>query len=125
MAWAARARQRTMRFRVAFIGLGRMGSGMAARMIAAGHAVAVFNRNLEKARALEPKGAKVCASAREAAMGAEAVVTMTADDESSRAVWMGTEGVLSARLAPKALAIECSTLSHDWVMALANEAQSH
>jgi 3-hydroxyisobutyrate dehydrogenase len=93
-------------------------------MIAAGHAVAVFNRNLEKARALEPKGAKVCASAREAAMGAEAVVTMTADDESSRAVWMGTEGVLSARLAPNALAIECSTLSHDWVMTLANEAQS-
>lgn len=101
-----------------------MGSGMAARMIAAGHEVAVFNRSIDKARALQARGAKVCASAREAATGAEAVITMTADDESSRAVWLGADGVLSARLAPNALAIECSTISHDWAIELANDAQS-
>jgi 3-hydroxyisobutyrate dehydrogenase len=93
-------------------------------MIAAGHEVAVFNRNRDKARALQARGAKVCASAREAATGAEAVVTMTADDESSRAVWMGPTGVLSAQLASNALAIECSTLSHDWVVALAAQVRS-
>jgi 3-hydroxyisobutyrate dehydrogenase len=49
---------------------------------------------------------------------------MTADDASSRSVWLGTDGVLTAQLAPGALAIECSTLSHEWVMELAATAQA-
>ena len=44
---------------------------------------------------------------------------MTADDESSRAVWQGEQGALAADNSPDALAIECSTLSHDWVLELA------
>lgn len=109
--------------RVAWVGLGRMGSGMASCLLAAGHDVAVFNRSVEKARMLETRGARVCRSAREAAEGAQVVIAMTADDESSRAVWMGKEGVLAAQLAENAFAIECSTLSHEWVMQLADEAR--
>ena len=47
---------------------------------------------------------------------------MVADDEASRAVWLGADGALAADLGPGTLAIECSTLSHDWVMELAGEA---
>jgi 3-hydroxyisobutyrate dehydrogenase len=44
---------------------------------------------------------------------------MTADDVSSRAVWLGPSGALAARFAPRAFTIECSTLSYDWVLELA------
>ena len=109
--------------RVAFIGLGRMGSGMAGRLLAAGHDLAVYNRSVSKAQALRESGARICMSAREAAAGAEVVIAMTANDESSRAVWMEESGVLAAQLASGVLAIECSTLSHEWVMQLAAEVE--
>jgi 3-hydroxyisobutyrate dehydrogenase len=96
---------------------------MAARLLAAGHDVAVYNRSVSKTQGLREKGARVCVSPRDAATGAEVVIAMTADDESSRAVWMGESGVLAAQLASGALAIECSTLSHEWVMQLASEAE--
>src|SRR5690242_12396960 len=107
--------------RIGFIGLGRMGSGMAARLLAAGHDLAVYNRSYAKSAALREKGARVCHSARDAAVGAHAVIAMTADDDSSRAVWLGEKGVLAADLAPGTLAVECSTLSYDWVKELAAE----
>ena len=44
---------------------------------------------------------------------------MVSDDAASRALWLGEEGVLSADLAAGVLAIECSTLSYEWVMELA------
>ncbi len=43
---------------------------------------------------------------------------MVSDDVASRAVWLGADGVLAGDPAPDALAIECSTLSHDWVLEL-------
>lgn len=49
---------------------------------------------------------------------------MTADDTSSRSVWLGPDGALAARLAPRAFAIECSTLSRDWVRELAAQARA-
>jgi 3-hydroxyisobutyrate dehydrogenase len=103
---------------VAFIGLGRMGLGMAARLIAANHEVRVFNRTSTRADTLVRRGARQCLTAREACIDADAVVSMVADDPASRAIWLGSDGVLAANLAPGALAIECSTLSYNWVMAL-------
>jgi 3-hydroxyisobutyrate dehydrogenase len=103
---------------VAFIGLGRMGSAMAARLLATGYTVTVYNRSPGKAEPLARAGARVAGTPRAAGDGADAVVAMTADDESSRAVWLGADGILSANLAPGAFAVECSTLSHDWVMEL-------
>jgi len=108
---------------VAFIGLGKMGRGMAARLIQTGHELRVFNRTRSKADELGRAGAVSCSSPREACAGAHAVIAMTADDVSSRAVWLGPDGVLAAQLAPGALAIECSTLSHDWVLELAGNAR--
>jgi 3-hydroxyisobutyrate dehydrogenase len=105
--------------RVAFLGLGAMGGGMAARLIAAGHSLSVYNRTMARALPFAKLGARVEDSPRAAAQNADIIVGMTADDESSRAMWLGDHGALAAANAPDALAIECSTLSHDWVVELA------
>jgi len=105
--------------RIAFLGLGNMGAGMAARLLTAQHQVAVYNRTRAKAEPLERLGARVATSPREAAQNADIIIGMTADDESSRHMWLGETGALAATNAPDALAIECSTLSHDWVLELA------
>ena len=110
--------------RIAFLGLGLMGSGMAARLVAAGHAVTVYNRTASRAEPLQRLGARVADSPRTAAQNADVIVGMTADDESSRYMWLGEAGALSAANAPDALAIECSTLSHDWVLELARQVRA-
>lgn len=92
---------------VAFIGLGNMGIGMAQCLLRRGHDVRVYNRTRSKAIALERLGATACATPREASTAADAVIAMTADDQSSRSVWLGPDGVLAAELAPQGLAIEC------------------
>ncbi len=105
--------------RIAFLGLGNMGAGMAGRLIAAGHSLAVFNRTESRAMPFEKLGARIADSPRSAAQQADVIIGMTADDESSRAMWLGDCGALAAGNSPDALAIECSTLSHDWVLELA------
>lgn len=115
--------------RIAFLGIGNMGLGMARRLIDAGHALTVWNRTPVKAKPLADAGARVAASPRDAAEGAEAVFSMVADDNASRAVWLGPkgstgDGVLSAKTAPNAFAIECSTLSHDFVLDLAKQVRA-
>lgn len=105
--------------RIAFLGLGHMGTGMAGRLLAAGHSVAVFNRTSARAAPFGKLGARVADSARSAAQQADVIIGMTADDDSSRAMWLGETGALAADNSPDALAIECSTLSHDWVLELA------
>ena len=97
--------------RVAFIGLGRMGHGMAGRYLDAGFEVAVWNRSKARAGDLVARGAHRAASPAEAAVDADAVVTMVADDDASRAVWLSGDGA-AASMKPGALAIECSTVSH-------------
>jgi len=98
-----------------------MGSGMAARLLAAGHNLSVFNRSAARAEPLERLGARVASSPSAAAENADIIIGMTADDESSRVMWLGPAGALAAANAPDALAIECSTLSHDWVLELSRE----
>jgi 3-hydroxyisobutyrate dehydrogenase len=104
--------------RIAFLGLGKMGYGMASRLINAGHSMTVYNRTAARAEPLARLGARVAATPRAAAQNADVIIGMTADDDSSRAIWTGDEGALAAANAPDALALECSTLSHDWVLEL-------
>ena len=103
--------------RVAMLGLGRMGRGIAQRVLAAGHELWVYNRSQDKVRPLLQSGARLADTARQAAEAADAIIAMVADDEASRAVWLGPEGALSAARAG-AFAIECSTLSRGWVREL-------
>jgi 3-hydroxyisobutyrate dehydrogenase len=110
--------------RVAFIGLGRMGLPMAGRLLAAGHELHVYNRSRVRAVDLIARGATGHETPRAACERADAVICMVSDDEASRAVWLGSDGVLASPLAPAALAIECSTLSHDWVITLGRQASA-
>jgi 3-hydroxyisobutyrate dehydrogenase-like beta-hydroxyacid dehydrogenase len=92
---------------VGFIGLGRMGAGMAANLLKAGHQVTVYNRTPGKAKALIAQGAKAAASAAEACHG-DAVMTMLANDEAVESVCH--DGVI-ANLSPGALHVSMSTIS--------------
>ena len=107
------------RIKVAVLGLGIMGRGMAGQLNAKGFDVTVWNRDPAKARALGDAGATVAASPAEAVRGAAFVIAMLAHDDASRAVWLGDDGALAAMDAG-AVAIECSTLSVDWAKTLAN-----
>ncbi|WP_291687189.1 NAD(P)-dependent oxidoreductase [Bradyrhizobium sp.] len=109
--------------RVAFIGLGRMGHGMAGRYLDAGFAVAVWNRSKAKAEDLIARGARWATSPEDAAIDADAVVTMVADDEASRAVWLTKDGA-AATMKAGSIAIECSTVSYQHALYLARELRS-
>src|SRR3954449_1974545 len=106
--------------KVAFIGIGRMGHGMAGRYLEGGFTVAVWNRSKPKAEDLIARGARWASSPADAAEGAGAVVTMVADDEASRAVWLGKDGAAATAKAGT-LAIECSTISYRHALDLARE----
>jgi 3-hydroxyisobutyrate dehydrogenase-like beta-hydroxyacid dehydrogenase len=95
--------------KIAFIGLGRMGAGMARNLLRAGHSLAVFNRSRERAEALAAAGARVANSPADASRDAEVVMTMVADDLALEQVAFGSDG-----LAP-ALKSGCIHLSHSTI----------
>ena len=96
--------------RVAFLGLGIMGTGMARRLLGAGARLTVFNRSAERARALAADGAAVAPSPREAAADADIVFSMVADDAASHAIWEGGRGAL-AGVRPGTVMVESSTVT--------------
>lgn len=80
---------------VAFVGLGKMGSPMAANIAKAGFELAVYNRTAEKMQPLLALGARAAGNARDAARRADVVVTNLMDDASVRAVVGGAEGLIA------------------------------
>ena len=94
---------------VGFIGLGRMGSAMAANLLAAGHALTVYNRTAAKPEPLVSQGAHLAKTPGEAARGAVAI-TMLADDHAVEDAVLGRDGILTA-LAPGAIHLSMSTIS--------------
>ena len=106
--------------RVALIGLGLMGSGMARRLLDAGFPLTVWNRNPERAKTLAAEGAHLAATPREAASRADVVLSMVADDAASRAVWLGDHGAL-AGATRGAVLVESSTLTVGWIGQLFRE----
>jgi 3-hydroxyisobutyrate dehydrogenase-like beta-hydroxyacid dehydrogenase len=95
--------------KVGFIGLGNMGSGMAANILKAGHEVTVYNRTPAKAEALAALGAKVAPKIAGACAG-DVVVTMLANDAAVEEMVYGEAGVL-ASLARGATHVASSTIS--------------
>ena len=94
---------------VGFIGLGQMGSGMAANLLKAGHQVTVYNRTSARTEALIAQGAKAVTNVAAACQG-DAVITMLANDEAVESIVLGSGGVI-ASLSPGALHISSSTIS--------------
>ena len=109
--------------RVALLGLGTMGAGMAANWLAKGFGLTVWNRTRARTQALADKGARVATTPREAAEGADCVFAMVADDTASRGVWLGDDGAL-AGAKTGAVVVESSTLTPDWVRELAGHARA-
>ena len=79
--------------KTAVLGTGLMGYPMAERLLAAGHAVCVYNRTKTKAGPLAQKGATVAASVREAIDSAACVILMLADIKAIEAVLFGEERI--------------------------------
>lgn len=109
--------------RVALMGLGIMGSGLAGNLLKAGFPLAIYNRTPEKAVPFAAQGATVAVTPKGAAQDADVLIAVVGDDKASRTVWLGDDGALAGAKAG-AIVVECSTLSLPWVMeldALANE----
>ena len=102
---------------VALLGLGTMGHGMAVNLLKAGVPLTVWNRTRARAASLAQMGAAVSETPAEAARRSSVVIAMLADDDASRSTWLGDDGALAAMPAGS-VAIECSTLSPDWIQQL-------
>jgi 3-hydroxyisobutyrate dehydrogenase len=103
--------------RVAILGLGIMGGGMANRLLSMGYPVSVYNRSYERAASLAALGAFAAHTPREAAARSEVVIAMVADDAASRSIWLGHDGALAGAQSGSLL-LESSTLSVKWVKEL-------
>ena len=97
---------------VAFLGLGRMGHPMAARLLDAGYPLAVWNRTAERGRDLTARGARLASTPADAARGARVVVTMLADPPAVAAALLGPDGALGV-LAAGSVVVDCSTVGPD------------
>jgi 3-hydroxyisobutyrate dehydrogenase len=102
---------------VALLGLGTMGSGMAANLLKAGFPLAVYNRTAAKAEALAARGARVATTPADAAKGAQVILSILADDAASRETWTGADGALGAA-EKDAVLVESSTISPGWIAEL-------
>jgi len=103
---------------VGYVGLGVMGSGIAKRLLDAGHAVTGWNRTREKAQPLLDSGMRWGDTPREVAERSEIVFTMVTNTAAVRAVTDGPDGIL-AGLAPGKVYVDQSTASPDNTRALA------
>jgi 3-hydroxyisobutyrate dehydrogenase len=93
--------------RVAFIGLGNMGGGMAANLVKAGHQVAAFDLSEDALSKAEANGCTRVASAEEAVANAEAVVTMLPAGKHVRQVY---ETSVIGKAPASAILMDCSTI---------------
>jgi 3-hydroxyisobutyrate dehydrogenase-like beta-hydroxyacid dehydrogenase len=110
--------------RIGFIGLGRMGAAIAGNLLDKGFQLTVFNRTKSKTQPLVERGARAAASPRDAATGADVVVTSLMDDQSVLDVTAGPEGIL-AGLGPGGIHIGTSTISPSCAARLADLHAQH
>jgi len=95
---------------VGFIGLAMMGTPMAARLLTAGHRLAVHNRTKSKAQARLPQGAVWCESPGAVARGRDIVFSMVSNPEALQEVSLGRNGILGG-LKKGGIHVDMSTVS--------------
>jgi 3-hydroxyisobutyrate dehydrogenase len=96
--------------KIAFIGIGTMGAGMALNILKAGHDVTVHNRTREKEEAVAKEGASRAATPKEAAEGAEIIVCCVSDTPDVEHIILEKDGVIHGA-AEGSLVIDMSTIS--------------
>lgn len=106
--------------KIGIVGLGRMGSAMAERLIGLGNELVVWNRSADKSAALEAAGATVAATPARLAANADIVITILTDANAVSAVYSGKDGLLEEKV-PGKLFIEMSTLRPENQRSLAEE----
>ena len=106
--------------RVALLGTGTMGAGMARSLLRAGLEVAVWNRSADKAAPLADDGASVCATPVDAVRGADAVVTMLYDVDSVLDVVGGVVAEIG-----HAVWVQSATIGLDGIRRVAAFAEEH
>jgi 3-hydroxyisobutyrate dehydrogenase-like beta-hydroxyacid dehydrogenase len=105
---------------VAVLGAGRMGSAMAERLAGQGVAVVVYNRSPDRATGLAGRiGASVATSPADAASTADVIISMVADDDAVRALFVGPDGI-AAGIRPGSVAVDCSTVLPDTIRSVAD-----
>jgi 3-hydroxyisobutyrate dehydrogenase len=110
--------------KIAVLGLGKMGYGIASHLLQCGYTVLVWNRSYSKAEELISRGAIWAETPASAASEVSVVISMVADDEASSAVWMGDFGAFKT-LRRESFVIECSTLSADHVTRISTIAKEN
>jgi 3-hydroxyisobutyrate dehydrogenase len=94
---------------VAFLGLGAIGRPMAARIIAGGHTLAVWNRTAERARSFaEETGARLAATPADAVRGAEVVITCLPTSNDVESLLGGEDGIL-AGMGSGSVLVDCTS----------------
>lgn len=104
--------------KIAFLGLGAMGSRMAMNLLKAGYDLTVWNRTSASAEELVAAGAKQAETPAVAAVEADVVISMVRDDEASESVWLHSKTGALHNMKAGAIGIESSTLSFDWIKKL-------
>ena len=103
---------------IAIIGTGIMGREMVLKLLEKGHQVTINNRTKAKAQALLEAGAGFAETPAMAIDGVDFIISMVGDDDDSREVWLGRDGVTSGNYKSDVIAVECSSLSHTWILEL-------
>ena len=96
--------------KIGFLGLGKMGAGMAGNLLRAGHELVVWNRSPQKSQALVAEGAVLAPTPRDAASGRDVILSMLADDAALEQVLLGSNGVFEG-MPRGALHVSSSTIS--------------
>lgn len=108
---------------IAFIGLGAMGARMAHNLLAAGHHLKVYNRSPDKLAPLLEQGATACPSPAQAVANSDFAIVMVADDEATRQVMLGENGLIQAAKAGTIL-IDCGTVTPATVREISSAAKA-
>ena len=110
--------------KLAFLGLGQMGTPMAGRLLAAGHDVTVWNRTSSKTEPLVDQGASAATSPAGAVPGADVVITMLADPLALEQILFAVDGVAGALGAGQVL-IDMSTVGPDTIRSVGQRLPEH
>jgi len=110
--------------RIGFVGLGTMGAPMARHLLEAGYEVTVHNRTRAREEALAAAGAARAATPRQAADGADLVITIVSDTPDVQAVVLGEQGVALGMKAGSVL-VDMSTISPATTRRIATAVQEH
>lgn len=110
--------------KITFIGLGIMGSRMAANLLPTGAELTVYNRSTEPMQALAAQGAVAASNITDAVKDADIVFSMLSTPEVVRSLFFGSEGALAA-MKPEALWADCTTVNPSFSLEAAEEARQY